>query len=79
MRRLHVNVSDLARSIRFHEACSDKSGVTDPPRVRRETFFTLGEATADGKDASSAAMAAPAESSLASCAGAPMAAAATYG
>ena len=55
-------------------ARSDKSWVNDPAGVRWETFFTFGEATTYGEDASAAAMAAPAEAA-ACCAGAPKAAA----
>jgi hypothetical protein len=35
--------------------------VTDPAGVRWETFFTFGEATTYGEDASVAALAAPAQ------------------
>jgi catechol 2,3-dioxygenase-like lactoylglutathione lyase family enzyme len=42
-------------------ARSDKSWVTDPAGVRWETFFTFGEATTYGEDASVAALAAPAQ------------------
>jgi catechol 2,3-dioxygenase-like lactoylglutathione lyase family enzyme len=49
-------------------ARSDKSWVNDPAGVRWETFFTFGEATTYGEDASIAAMASPAESPGACCA-----------
>ena len=40
-------------------AQSDKSWVADPAGLRWETFFTFGEATTYGEDASVAALAAP--------------------
>jgi catechol 2,3-dioxygenase-like lactoylglutathione lyase family enzyme len=51
-------------------ARSDKTWVTDPAGVRWETFFTFGEATSYGEDASVAAMAAASEPAAACC-GAP--------
>ena len=57
-------------------ARSDKSWVNDPAGVRWETFYTFGEATSYGEDASAAAMAAPAETATACCGGAPKTAAA---
>ena len=54
-------------------ARSDKSWVTDPAGVRWETFFTFGEATTFGEDASAAVLARPAEAA-AVCCGAPSAA-----
>ena len=55
-------------------ARSDKSWVNDPAGVRWETFYTFGEATSYGEDASVAAMAAPAEAASACCGSAPKAA-----
>ena len=55
-------------------ARSDKSWVTDPAGVRWETFFTFGEATTYGEDASVAAMAAAPEAAS-GCCGAPKTAA----
>jgi catechol 2,3-dioxygenase-like lactoylglutathione lyase family enzyme len=49
-------------------AKGDKTWVNDPAGVRWETFFTFGEATTYGEDASAAALAAPAET--AACCGA---------
>ena len=51
-------------------ARSDKSWVSDPAGVRWETFFTFGEATTYGQDASVAAMAAPDATQPAACCGA---------
>jgi catechol 2,3-dioxygenase-like lactoylglutathione lyase family enzyme len=51
-------------------ALSDKSWVNDPAGVRWETFFTFGEATTFGEDASAAGLAKPAEAAAACC-GAP--------
>jgi hypothetical protein len=47
-------------------ARSDKSWVSDPAGVRWETFFTFGEATTYGEDASIAAMA-PETAATAAC------------
>ncbi len=55
-------------------AQSDKSWVNDPAGVRWETFYTFGEATSYGEDASAAAMAAPGEAATACCGSAPKAA-----
>jgi len=55
-------------------ARSDKSWVNDPAGVRWETFYTFGEATSYGEDASVAAMAAPPEAASACCGSAPKAA-----
>jgi catechol 2,3-dioxygenase-like lactoylglutathione lyase family enzyme len=49
-------------------ARSDKSWLSDPAGVRWETFFTFGEATTYGEDASVAALAAPGEAAQACCA-----------
>ena len=51
-------------------ARSDKSWVNDPAGVRWETFYTFGEATSYGEDASVLAMTAPAATSTACCGGA---------
>jgi catechol 2,3-dioxygenase-like lactoylglutathione lyase family enzyme len=48
-------------------ARSDKTWVTDPAGVRWETFFTFGEATSYGEDASVAALAAAGEPTAACC------------
>jgi catechol 2,3-dioxygenase-like lactoylglutathione lyase family enzyme len=55
-------------------ARSDKSWVNDPAGVRWETFFTFGEATTYGEDASAGAI--PAPEAAACCGGAPKAASA---
>jgi len=55
-------------------ARSDKSWVNDPAGVRWETFFTFGEATTYGEDASASAMAAPTDA--AACCGGELKAAA---
>ncbi|HEY8003372.1 MAG TPA: ArsI/CadI family heavy metal resistance metalloenzyme [Phenylobacterium sp.] len=55
-------------------ARSDKSWVTDPSGVRWETFYTFGEATSYGEDASVAAVATTSETAAACCGGAPKAA-----
>ena len=51
-------------------ARSDKSWVNDPAGVRWETFFTFGEATTYGEDASVAVLVTPVEGQ-ACCGGAP--------
>ena len=53
-------------------AKGDKTWVNDPAGVRWETFFTFGEATTYGEDASAAALAAPAAGAC--CGAAPKAA-----
>jgi len=55
-------------------AKGDKTWVNDPAGVRWETFFTFGEATTYGEDASAQALAAPA-GAAACCGAAPQSAA----